>query len=344
MTDTKPLADQLADQLLDAQVAWAVDLLTGDQLGDLVARDVDDLLALGGGPRLDAVVDADEVKRVVRRLVATVPSSQAAGELVRSGTAVVHAGPAEPFSLGEMVSREHVEALVDEVLGATRLAQGALDQLAESPLVATVASRFVGRLVGEVLQANRAVADKVPGLGPLMSFGTGAASRMMGAADKQFESLIGGTAGKGATFAVRRLNKIVLETLQDPTTRDAVMQVWDLYSDQPVGALSGYVTEADAHRFVGVVHEIVAAGATTEQVGAIADAFVDAFFGVYGEYPITTLLEELDVSRDDLVADVQTFAIAALAAAKETGQLEAMVRTRLEPFFRSPAVTAILGG
>lgn len=333
----------LADRLLDAQVAWAVDLLTGDRLADLVARDVDDLLALAGGLRLDAVVDPEEVKRVARRLVATVPSSRAAGELVRGATTVVYEGPAEPFALDDLVTREQVEAFVDEVLGATQLAKGALDQLAESPLVATVASRFVGRLVGEVLQANRAVADKVPGLGPLMSFGTGAASRMMGAADKQFEQIVGGTAGKGATFAVRRLNKIVLETLQDPTTRAAVMQVWDLYAKEPVGSLSGYVAEDDVHRFVAVVQEIVASAATTEQAAGIADAFVDAFFGAYGEYPLTTLLEELEVSRDDLVADVQSFASTALAAARDSGQLEELVRVRLEPFFRSPAVATILG-
>lgn len=339
-----PQSPSLADQLLDAQVAWAVDQLTGDQLGDLVARDVDDLLALAATLPLGTVVDAVEVKRVVRRLLATVPASTAAGELVRGGTKVVLDGPAEPFSVSELVERDQFEALVDQVLGATHLAKEALDQLAESPLVGTVASRFVGRLVGEVLQANQAVADKVPGLGSLMSFGTSAASRVMGAADKQFEALVGGTAGKGATFAVRRLNKIVLETLQDPTTRAAVMQVWDLYSDEPIGALGKFVEEDDVHRFVAVVHEIVATSAGTEQVAGLADAMVDSFFAAYGEHPVATLLEELELGRDELVADAQSFAATALAAAHGSGQLEALIRARLEPFFRSPAVSAILGG
>ena len=341
---SSPTDRALADKLLDAQVAWAVDLLTGDEVHGLVARDVDDLLAVAGDLRLDAVVDPDEVKRVARRLVATVPSSAAAAELVRGATTVLYEGPDEPFAIGDLVAREHVEALVDEVLGATHLAKDALDQLAESPLVATVASRFVGRLVGEVLQANQAVADKIPGLGSLMSLGTSAASKVMGAADKQFEALLGDTAGKSATFAVRRLNKIVLETLQDPTTRAAVMQVWDLYSDEPVGSLSEYAEEDDVHRFVSVIQEIVAGGATSEQAAGLADAMVDAFFGVYGEYPITTLLEELELNRDDLVADAQSFAATALAAAHESGRLEELVRARLEPFFRSPAVAEILGG
>lgn len=332
----------LADKLLAAQVAWVIDQLTGDQLAHLVARDVDEVLAIAGTLRLDAVVDPDEVKRVARRLVATVPASTAAGEVVRGVTDIVFEGPEQPFSLGDVVTREQVEVLVDEVMAATPLAKDLLDSLAESPLVATVASRFVGRIVGEVLQANRAVAEKLPGLGSLMSLGTSAASKMMGAADKQFEQLIGDTAGKGATFAVRRLNKIVLETLQDPTTRAAVLQVWDLYSDEPIASLDRYVARDDVHRTVEVVREIVAAGATTAPVAELVDALVDGFFRLYGEYPLTTLLDELDVSRDDLVADVQSFAATVLAAALETGRLEDFVRVRLEPFYRSPAVAEIL--
>ena len=333
----------LAARLLDAQVAWAVDLLTGPSTADLVARDVDDLLAVAGELRLDSLVDADEVKRVARRLVATIPSSRAAAELVPAATSVVYDGPAEPFLIGALVSREHVEAIVDEVLGASHLAQGALDRLAESPLVATVGSRFVARLVGEVLQANRAVADRVPGLGSLMTFGTAAASRVMGAADKQFEQLFGDTAGKGATFAVRRLNKIIIETMRYPTTRAAVLEVWDLYAQQPVGSLAGYVERGDVHRFVAVIHAAVAAGAKTEQVAPIVDAFVDAFFRVYGEYPLTTLLEELELDRDELVADVQSFATTALAAAHESGRLEQLVRDRLAPFYSTATVVELLG-
>jgi hypothetical protein len=332
----------LAERLLDAQVAWAVDRLTGPTIDELVTRDVDDVLAVAGELRLDAVVDSDEIKRVARRLVATIPASRAAAELVPAATSVVYDGPAEPFLISELVSREHVEAIVDEVLGASPVAQAALDQLAESPLVAMVASRFVGRLVGEVLQANRAVAERVPGLGSLMTFGTAAASRVVGAADKQFEQLIGGTAGKGATFAVRRLNKVIIETMGDPATRAAVMEVWDLYAQQPVGSLAGYVERDDVHGFVAVVHAAVAAGAKSEQVAPIVDGFVDAFFRVYGEYPLTTLLDELEISRDELVADVQSFATTALTAAHESGRLEQLVRDRLAPFYSSPAVIELL--
>lgn len=338
-----PTTPSLADQLLDAQVAWLVDQLTGDRLDELVARDVDELLEIGASMRLDSLVDPAQVRTVARRLVATAPASTAARELVTAVTDVVLSGPQEPFAPADVVDRAHVEAIVDQLLGATHLIEGVLDELAQSPLVATAASRFMGRIVGEVLQANRAVAEKVPGLGSLMSFGTGAASRVMGAADKQFEQLIGGTAGKGATFAVRRLNRIVLETLRDPTTREAVLQVWDQHAGTPIGSPGDHVRSEDVHRFVGVIHDAVAEAAPVPPVAALVDSVVDAFFDVYGAYPVTTLLDELDVSRDDLVGDAQALAGTLLGAAHEAGHFEPLVRARLEPFFRSEAARQILG-
>lgn len=333
----------LAEQLLDAQVAWAIDVLTGAGLEEQVARDVDSLLAATGNLRLDQLVDAAEVKRVARRLFATVPGSTAGDHLVRRSAELIHAGPEQPFVPGEVIAREHVEALVTEVLGASRLAHRTLDELAESPLVAAAASRFVSRLVGEVLAANKAVADKIPGMGSLVSFGTSAASRVKGAADKQFDSLLGATAGKGTTFAVKRLNKVILETLADPATHAAVLEVWDLHADRPLPAPHTFVEEEDVLRFAGVLQAAAASAAGTEPVAALVDRLIDGFFSVYAEYPVSILLEELAISRDDLVADAQSFAATALRGVQAEGELEPILRARLAPFFSSPAAQALLG-
>ncbi len=339
-----PLMTQpsLADQLLDAQVRFVLDELTGDRLLEAVARDAEDVLGVADQLPLVTLVDADEVKRVLRRLLATVPASTAASTLVEAGADVVHAGPEQPFTLSELLAREHVELLVDEALGMTSLVERGLDRLTDSPLVATIASRFVARIVGDVLQSNRAVAEKIPGVGSLMSLGTSAASRVIGAADKQFEQLLGDTAGKGAAFAVRRLNKIVIDTMNDPLLREAILQVWDLHADNPSADLSRYVGQDDVRRVAGILQEIVVASAPSDPVGALLDGLIDAFFEQYGEYPVTTLLDELEISREDLVSDLQAFALPVVAAAIEGGRLEALVRRRLEPFFSSAEVAAIL--
>jgi hypothetical protein len=335
--------DDLASRLLDAQVAWLVGRLTGPDLEALVAADVDDLLATGERLTVASLLTAEDAKRVIHLVVAKMPASTAASTLVAMAADVGYDGPDEQFTLADLIDREHVEGLVEEALGLTDLAEKFLDQLTESPLVATMAARFVGRIMNDVVAANRAVAEKIPGVGSLVSFGANAAGKMMGAADKQFEQLLGDTAGKGAVFAMRRLNKVVVDTLKDPTTRDAVLEVYDLYADQPVVRLDQLGRRDDVHRVAGLLQDIVIAGAPTDAVLALVDALVDGFFAVYGDQPVTTLLEELDITRDDVVEHATAIVPGLLASVHESGELERLVRARLQPFFDSPKVRAILG-
>lgn len=331
-----------ADRLLDAQISWLLGRLSGPGLPDLIAEDVDDLLLSGSKLSLGDLVTPQDIKEVARLLVTTVPPSTAASTLVGVAADVAYDGPAERFTLADVIDREHVESLADEVLGMTDLAEKFLDQLTESPLVATLSSRFVGRIVNDVVQMNQAVADKIPGLGSLVSFGTGAAGKVMGAADKGFQQVLGDTAGKGATFAMRRLNKVLIETLKDPTTKDAVLEVFDLYADQPVVRLEQLGSREDATRIAGLLQDIVIAGAPTEPVMALVDALIDGFFVTYGEHPVSALLDDLDLTRDDLVVHATAIVPRILDRAHDSGEFERLLRTRLEPFFASPQVAAIL--
>jgi hypothetical protein len=91
------------------------------------------------------------------------------------------------------------------------------------------------------------------------------------------------------------------------------------------------------------VHELVIATAASEQVAHLGEALVDAFFDRFGGYSATELLDELDVSREDLVADLVRIAPGVVGALRESGDLERMLRDRLEPFYASPEVLALLG-
>lgn len=335
-------APDLAARLLDAQVSWLLARLDGADLGTTIAADVDDLLALGSRTRLDALVDAKAVKEIAHLLVEKVPPSTAASTLVAAAADVLYDGPTQRFTLSDLIERDHVESLATEVLGMTDLVEQVLDQLTESPLVAATASRFVGRIVNDVVQMNQAVADKIPGVGSLMSFGTKAAGSVLGAADKGLQQVLGDTAGKGATFAMRRLNKIVVEILQDPATKDAVLEVFDLYADQPIPHLNQVAEREDVHRVADLLQDMVIAGAPTDAVLELVDALIDGFFTTYGEHPPTTLLDELGITRDDLVRHATAVVPGLLATARETGELEGLIRARLEPFWASPEVAAIL--
>lgn len=334
----------LADRLLDAQVAFHLERLTGDELPVTVARLADGLLDAVDGHQLADLVDREAIKEVVTRALTDVPASAAVAGFVELARDVVRAGPVEPFPLADVVDRDQVERLLDEALALTPVLDRALERLTASPLVGATATRFMGRIVGEALAANQAVADKVPGLGSLLSLGTRAAAGMYGAADKQLDGLLADTAGKGGTLAVRRMNRIVIDTLEDPTTREAVLQVWDLMAAEPVRGLGDHVETDEVAGVVDAAHDLVVTTLAHPQTVAVAHAVVDGFFEAFGGYTPGELLAELDLDRADVVADLVRIAPDAVGVLVESGELERLLRTELEPFYSSAAVAALLDG
>ncbi|MBS43832.1 MAG: hypothetical protein CMH83_11865 [Nocardioides sp.] len=289
-----------------------------------------------------SAVDTEAVLALVRLMLGRAPASTVGSTVVATVADLLHDGPDLEVTLGELVARDVVERLVDEALGRLDDVERGLDGASRSPAVGTLASRFMGRVVTEVVQSNRAVAEKVPGFGSLVSFGASTAGRVIGAADKQLDGLFGDTASKGAAFAVRRLNKVLVDTLRDPVAREAVLEVYDLYADSPLQGLGTRADREEVHRVAGVVHDAVIGAAAGDPAAELVCAVVRGVLEVYAEEPLAVLLDDLDVDAEELTAHVTPLVVGAVRGLRDAGELERLAREELAPFFDSPAVLALL--
>ncbi|HWV27157.1 MAG TPA: hypothetical protein VNZ66_08030 [Aeromicrobium sp.] len=328
----------LADKLLDAHVRFTIAALTGAERDGHVADVVDELLDAGESITLRQLLDATEVVRVVQRVLSTVPPSSVAERLALGAADVLHAGPTEPFTAADLISRDDVARVVDELIAARPVIERVLDEIVESPLIASVVSRFVARLVGDVLGSGRTAAAKVPGVGGLL----GTASKVVGVGASGVEQLLGGTAGKGAQIAARRLNRVAVDTLQDPQFKEAFLQLWDQRSGTRVRGLSRIASSQDTRRTVGLLHDVAVEALGSAPVADLAAQLVATVFDVYGDTPVTSVVEGLGITRADLVTDAQHAAATIVTAAAVDGSLERLVRGRLEPFYRSTEFSAAL--
>jgi hypothetical protein len=334
------MSKDVANRLLDAQVEWVLAEFSGKRLTQVIKRDVDDLLELARRLTVIDVVDPEQLKGAARRLVERAGGSELVQDLVTAlSDAIYDLSASEDYNLGEVVERDPVEALVAKVLSMHTLQDRALDRMAESPLVAAVATRFVTKIVGDFLQQNRQMAERVPGAKSLISFGMGAASKVRSATVDQF---LGDAAGKSTQFAIKRTNSAMRDLVREAPLQGAAMEIWDLHADEPISDLRGYLSKAELRELAVLVHDIISSARTTEYAGHLVDECVDVFFERYGERDLASLLPELGISRDDVLDEAQRFVPPLVDAAKRDGRLEELVRARLKPFFTSKKVLAIL--
>lgn len=333
----------LADRLLEAQVRFVLAEVTGDRLLEVVERDVHDVLALLGPVPVRELVPAEVIKEIGRRLVVELGASSVVSDMVGAlADGIYDMGVGDEYLLGDVLDRDAVLALVRHALTLNRLSDRLLDRLTESPLVANIAARFVTKIVGDFMQQNRARAERLPGMSTMLNLGAGAASKVRGVTDRHLDQVLGDAAGRGAAYALKRTNSAIREMLREAPLEQATMQMWDLHADEPIGDLREYLSREELRVLAERTHDVVVSARQTAYAGALVDACVDVFFTEYGDYELARLLDELGISEPNLVADLQRLLPPLIAAADRDGALAGFVRARLEPFFRSDEVRALL--
>lgn len=322
-------------------MAWWIRELTA---GPTLSADlVDDFFELAADSPLREVIGPDSAKQAARLVLAAISSAPAGPHLAVETAARIHAMPqARSITPGDIVERADVEALGLNLLRARNLQERILERVAESPSAATVASKFVTRIVSDVLNSNRAWAEKVPGVSSIFSMGTTAAKRMRSVAERPVEALLGDATDKGAAYAIRWINAALLELVTDAPVHRATMEIWDLQAELPVADLHSWLRAKEIRDITKIGHRLWASGATSPYADAVIDAVVDVVYEQLGDYSIPDALAECGIERDHLVEIVETLSAHGLERAFGVEALETLLRRRLEPFYASPAVATIL--
>jgi len=291
------------------------------------------------------VVGIDDARQTVRTVVDRIGGSPVIADSVGVFADAIYDNIArnDDYTLGDVVDREPVEALLEKIFGMHQAQERIFERLTESPLIATVASKFVDKLIDDFMESNRQMASKIPGVGSLVSFGTSAAKSARKAAEKAADgTFIGEMAGKGAQYALKRTNNAIREMLRDAPVHGAAMEFWDLHAGEPVSGLREYLSQQDLRELARIVHRVATTTRDKEYFGLLLDECVEVFFAKYGDHTLAGLLPELGLSAEDIRTEILRYGPAVVAAAKRNGVLAKLIRERLEPFYTSEAVLEIL--
>jgi len=336
---------EIAERLLDAQVEFLLAEVTGERFAEVIARDVQAVIGVADTVIFRDVVGLEDAKQTVRIVVDRIGGGPVIGDSVGVFADAIYDNIARnnDYTLGDVVEREPVEALLEKIFGMHQAQERILERLTESPLIATVASKFVDKLINDFMESNRQMASKIPGVGSLVSLGTSAAKSARKAAEKAADgTFIGEIAGKGAQYALKRTNNAIREMLRDAPVHGAAMEFWDLHAGEPVSGLRDYLSRHDLRELAQIVHQIATTTREKEYFGLLLDECVEVFFTRYGDHTLAGLLPELGLSEEDIATEILRYGPAVIEAAKRNGVLAKLIRERLEPFYTSDQVIEIL--
>ncbi|MBL1078021.1 hypothetical protein JK358_26810 [Nocardia sp. 2] len=339
---------EIAERLLDLQVDYIVAEVTGERFAEVIARDTDAVIGIADTIIFRDVVEVEQAKQTVANVIDHIGGSPVLRELVGTFADSIYDNIAEnnEYTLGDVVEREPVEQLLEKIFGMHQAQERILERLTDSPLVATVASKFVDHLINDFMETNKQLAGKIPGVGSLVSLGTSAAKQARKAAEKAAGegSFLGEMAGKGAAFALKRTNNAIRDMLRNAPVHDAAMEFWDLHAGEPVSGLREYLSQKDLHELALIIYQIAVTTREKEYFSELVAECVEVFFDKYGDHTLAAMLPELGLSNETIANEILRYGPAVVEAAKRNGVLAKLIRERLEPFFLSEPVLAVLAG
>jgi len=327
-----------AQRLLDAHVTFVLRQLDGDAFADAVRADVAWALARANEVTLDDVLDRELVKGVAAKYVARFELPGAIPEVVGEIAARLTHHPAQETTLGEVVDRRHVVAVVEKIAELPAMRQAVADRIATNPSVQAWLAQYLYGLATSPLVTNRRLAQRLPGVSTAFKVGERLAGGVVREADQMSREL----AERTAIGILQRWRDGMAASLADDEFAEALLSLWDQVADRRLSDALADTDETDLADFVVIGYALWLDVRGTDYLRSLVDTGVNYFFDTYGGFGLADLLAEFGLGHDDLVEEALRFAPSVIAGLRSAGLLEDLVRRRLADFYASPEFAAAL--
>jgi hypothetical protein len=332
-----------AQRLLEAQIAYLQERISGEQFADLVETEVDHALAAAAALTLNQVVTRDQIKAVAYKYTALLQIPGSIPELIGEIAERLYSHPANDTSrIGHVIGKDYFTSAVGKALELRTLRERLLAGPYSSPLTAAWVSWVLHRVATDFLDRSRERAGRVPGVSWLLPAGQRLVGVVVPEPERTLHLRIGEFAERAARFMVRSTDPTIPASIDEAALFDAVMDLWDDHVADPVGSFRQFLSQADLEDAMVLVYEFWLSFRNTDYFAALLGEGIDFFFDKYGETSLRELLDEMGVQRKDLVEEAMRFGPPVIEVVKGNGMLAALLRRRLEPFFFSDEVLEIL--
>ncbi|MGC8121039.1 hypothetical protein [Marinobacter sp. VGCF2001] len=341
---TQPTAT-LADELLEAHVRHELSALKGAKLKKFLHREVEALLEHAQTITLARVISPDQVMNLIRRVVIDMELDAGIPELAAElATEVVNAPVQKETRLGDILSREQASAFVEEALELRHQRERVIIEIMAHPVYQELVSNVVYHGLVSYLYEDNLITRSVPGVGSMMKFGKKMANKAVPGLDETFERRIKAWLSESLPSLIVRSEQFLQKALSDDELRDTVMAAWVSLEDRSIAELQDGLGDVQLQEFVVLGYDFWLHYRQTPYFQGCAQAVVDGLYARYGDQPVMNLLNELGVTQEVIIAELEAVGVPLVDVLREEGYLEALLRRRLEPFYRSTAAKKLLAG
>jgi hypothetical protein len=326
----------VAQALLEAHVQHELERLTGDHLDARIRDAVAATFQWLEDVPMNDVLAREQVFGVIERHVIDLRISGGITELAGEMSNVVFSSDsAKTTRVDELFSGQAYREFADKIGALDGVQRELIGYVTRSAAFRALVSRLILRTVAKVFfrdsdpswktRISAAVEHRFPGI-----------EAQLGAVVSRYGEVL---SERLASDANRRLREI----LDVEWLRLMADEVWDDVSKRPIADAGRLITAQDLEDFVVLGYEVWSRFRKTDYFRTVSFEVVDRIFEKYGGESIRSVILDMGVTEQMIAHELTTFLRPFFAEARRSSFLEAQIRSRLEPFYRSSVVADVLG-
>lgn len=334
------IAQQLADQLLEAQVAFIKERLTGADATQYFAQLIDFSLNHASSIRLQDAVTAEQVKEVVRVYAFDLNLGGGIMELIGATAQKVYTeATAQAPSLAEIFGTDHIEQWVDKILELEQLRQHIIEVIQYHPAARQIAAHMVSRVIKAHMPSWEEQLHH-PSSWPKWLKNIPLAKTIGQTIARQEDQVLQAVEQTIGYLLMQQGSQLL--QLDNQVLKDIAMDVWQNIQDVPLNQLASGLTALDIEEFFVLIYELWRHLRQTEYIQHLVLLGVDVFFELYGQYPIAELLDDIGISHQHLINDANRFLPPFIHMLNDKGILDQLIRMQVAEFYHHNNTLAII--
>lgn len=287
---------------------------------------------------LKNLVNADQVKEVIDRNVvqASVPGAVAeiAGEAANK---LFTSSQHKSTTLNAFISRTQYEEFIDKLIELKEQRINGMDKLIDLPLYGELISGVLYKSITRYIYDNNLISKKIPGVSSLLKAGRNVVNKTVPKLGSGFEDSVRSYIVSSLDFILEESKTFLSESVTDEQLKISAMELWTIIEKKPISEFQQGMDSLDLSEFVALGYEFWLHFRKTSYFKHCYETIVDYFFDKYGDVELNELLEDLAITPERVMKEIEAFAPQILQSLRESDQLESMLTRHLERFYYSDA-------
>lgn len=237
--------------------------------------------------------------------------------------------------LNEIITTPEVEEFIDKALDFQEQRREGLNRIIDLPIYTDLISGVLYQAIVRYIYDSNILSKKVPGVSSMLKFGSSVISKTVpkleGAVEDNVKSYISNNLG----LIITESKAFLENNMTDEELKTSAMDLWDLIEDKSLGELQIGIDSIDLTELVVLGYEFWLRFRKSDYFIQSYELIVAHFYEKYGNAKLSVLFDDFLVTPERVKEEAERFAPKILAKLKKSGQLEGLIRRRLESFYNS---------